>query len=186
MISLTWTKKTCEFNKIIQFFQIFFQIQIFYFLNLSKNEFDVENNEEWFNKSNDLINQLLNKFYEILDHEFIKIYDNLNENLLKNSIDLLQRHRILYDKNKIKSNFSFFNLLLYGNNSKCFILVLTEPPKYNQEKKIMCYPLLMCTPSLYLPSPTKTYDQDSGLFYLAYNKEELPIRQDYFYKLVIH
>lgn len=67
-----------------------------------------------------------------------------------------------------------------------FILkVIKSSPKYQSDRKVLCYPILICTPSPLLPVPELYHDLEKGYSYLKLNEEKLSIRTDYFTKLVI-
>ena len=55
---------------------------------------------------------------------------------------------------------------------------------FKKNRKVIDYPLLICTPSLALPIPILEHDTYNSWTYLTYNNEKLSIKTDYFAKLV--
>lgn len=98
-----------------------------------------------------------------LDIQLNKIFKELNEISNLNLNEIYNQHSSLYKENNIK--------------------ILTEPPAFKQNRKVIDYPLLICTPSLPLEIPVLEHDTFNSFTYLIYNNERLIIKTDYFVKL---
>ncbi len=65
-----------------------------------------------------------------------------------------------------------------------FLLVLDSAPPCRPNRRVLCYPTLICTPSPLLPMPEYYHDRSDGFTYITYKADRLSIKTDYFVKLV--
>ena len=122
-----------------------------------------------------------------LDIQINRIFKEINEISNSNINEIYNQHSSLYEENNIKSMF-LNNKIIFLKKLIFFLLskhsVFTEAPAFKQNRKVIDYPLLICTPSLPLQIPVLEHDTFNSFTYLIYNNERLIIKTDYFLKLV--